>query len=559
MVVFGFSPQPFVMRHLGLFSRLRERLYAPTYRPVREISVTVLNAPITDVVVYRDGARITRTGKLQLAKGSHKVTLKGITDYAREDSFRVSGRGPATLSSIDVSRTSQVFEPKESTKDLYAELRKLRAEADGVADEIDTQNARLAQVETLQKRFSETFGMVYAADEGSIESLVEMDNTSTKMGEEIRAKLRDLGEKAKELERTIDVVKANINRIDGERRTETTFSVEVSLDVSKAANIELAVSYQASGSGWQPTYDIDLKPDKANLRRIAQVFNRTREDWNKVNLVVSTATSKPAQAIEARPYYVTAFDPQAELERREKKRDFAVGRAATSEGIESAPPAPMMEIEEEFAEASETVSGIAVYEIQKPVTVIADNELHPVTLTEEELGSETVHHWYPDGMAEVIAQDVVTNGSSVILPGPAKVYAEGDYIGETSLSLVSPREEFKLGARIANDVKGEKKMTERDVEKAGITRGKLRRSYRYRLEVASYAKRSIAIEIFDRIPHSLSTQIVVKAELEKLGAESSELGVLEWHRKIEPNGKVTLEYEYEVEWEKDVTVSPSLP
>jgi uncharacterized protein (TIGR02231 family) len=525
---------------------------------LREIPVDTLDAAITDVVVYRDGARVTRTGQVQLAKGPQKVIIEGITERAREDSFRVSGRGPAALSAIDVKRISHIFEPKEDTKDLFAQLKKLRTEADGVADEIETQKARLAHVGTLQARFSETFGMVYAADEGSIESLVEIDKTSTEMGEEIRARLRELDEKAQELKKKIAAVQANINRIDAERRTEDSFSVEISLEASRATKVELLVTYQATGSGWQPTYDVDLHPGKAILRRIAQVSNRTREDWRDVNLTVSTATAKPAEAIEARPYYISAYDAQAELEKREKRRAEGMGRMALAESA-APPPAPMMEIEEEYAEASETVSGIAVYEIPKAVTLLADSEMHPITLTEEELASEAVHHWYPDGMAEVVAQDVVTNGSNVILPGPVKVYAEGDYIGESTLGLVSPREEFKLGARIANDVKGEKKMVEREVEKAGLTRGKLRRSYKYRLEVTNYAKRKISIEIFDRVPHSLSTDIEVKADFEKLGAKSNDLGILEWYHTIEPNEKRAIEYEYEVQWERGITVSPSLP
>jgi uncharacterized protein (TIGR02231 family) len=533
----------------------------PCIGPLREIPVVVMDAKISEAVVYRDGVRVTRKGKAKLSKGAQKIRIEGITDQAREDSFRVSGKGAATLSSIDVRRTSRVYQPKEDTEKLYQELKKLKAEADNVTDEMETQNSRLKQIEAVQTHFSQTFGMVYAADEASLESLVEMDETSTKMEEEVRSRLRELDEESQKLRDKIDVVQSNINRIESERRTETTIAVEVSLEVSKASSVELLVTYQTTGAGWQPSYDIDLHSEKAKLRRIAQVFNRTREDWSKVRLTVSTATARPAEAIEATPYYLSAYEPQIE-------RDKSIGRfggmkaSARPEAMpaEAAPPpAPMMDIEEEFAQASETVSGIAVYEIPKTVNIPSDNEQHPITLTEEELESETVHHWYPDGMAEVIAQDVVTNGSNVILPGSAKVYAESDYIGESSLPLVSPREEFKLGARIANDVKGEKRLVERELEKAGVLKGKLKRSYKYRLEVSNYAKKDITIEIFDRIPHSLSTQIEVKSDLEQLGIEKEELGVLEWHRNIAPNGKETIEYGYVVVWDKDVTVSPSLP
>ncbi|RLI55133.1 MAG: hypothetical protein DRP09_10865 [Candidatus Thorarchaeota archaeon] len=525
--------------------------------------MTSLDTKISNVVIYRDGARVTRTGRLNLAAGTHKVTVEGITQNAREDSFRVKGRGDATLSSIDVNTETKVFEPEEDTKKLHDKLRKLEEEAKEIQDEMVIQQGRLAQLQAIQEQFSSTFGMVIAANEGKPESLVEMDEKVTETAECIMRELRQLDEKATKIQDKMDVIRSNLGEIESTMRTETSFSVVISLDTKQQTDIVLELSYQTTGAGWRPSYDVDLSPGRATLRRIAQLRNRTGEDWTKVNLTVSTATARPAEAIEATPYYISAYDPELELRRREKarertskmkKRTMAASMGAA--GVE--PPAPP-ELEEEYADAIETVSGIAIYELPTPMTVPSDHDFHPVTLTEEELESETVYHWYPDGMSEVIAQDMVTNGDTVILPGDVKVFAESDYIGETSFDLISPREEFKIGTRIANDVKGKKKLALREVEKAGVMRGKLRMKYGYRLEVENFSKKAIEIDIYDRVPHSLSTAIEVKVDWEKLGVEKHELGVLQWHRSIQPGAKEVIEYEYEVEWEKDVTLSPPLP
>jgi len=100
---------------------------------------------------------------------------------------------------------------------------------------------------------------------------------------------------------------------------------------------------------------------------------------------------------------------------------------------------------------------------------------------------------------------------------------------------------------------------EKDIEKAGITRGKRRRYYKYRLEIESFSKRSVDIEIVDRIPHSNSTSIEVKLDSEKFGVEKIELGVLKWKKNIDVGQKVEIVYDYEVLWEKDITISPPLP
>jgi len=527
--------------------------------------LTEVKTEITKVTIFRDGARVTRTGKVTLAKGPQKAEIYGITAYASADSFRVKGKGPAKLSSIDIQTTSEVFEPSDDVKPLHDELEELQKKLEEIQDDIDFHNDRLVNLDSMVSEFSNYYGQVYAANEGEIGQLTKMDKTASKMYLDSKKSIHTLADKHEEVTKQIEVVRYNLRKIGDKRRTETFNNVEVTLELTEDSEIEIEVTYQVHNARWNPIYDVDLLPGNAKLRRMALLYNQTKEDWNNVDLIVSTATARPVQAIEATPYYIGVYDPALERARRRdsskmKKAGRAMPMAAPKAAREmAAPPAPPPEMIEEFAEATETVSGIAVYELPKKVTIPSDNEKHPITLIEEELESETIHYWYAEGMAEVVAQDKVTNGGNVILPGKVKVYAEGDYIGETSISQISPREEFKLGTRTAYDVKAEKKLAHREVEKAGITRGKLRRSYKYRLEIQSFSKRPIEIDVFDRVPHSESTSIEVKAEWEKFGVENQHLGILEWHKSIQPDEKNIIEYEYEVSWEKGITVHPPLP
>jgi uncharacterized protein (TIGR02231 family) len=532
------------------------------YRAGGRTDLTNLQTTISHVTVFRDAARVTRTGKAKLEPGPHKVFVTGITNYAQTDSFRVKGRGPAKLSSIDVQSATEVYEPSADIKPLYDELKALEKKRIGIQDEIDFQQNRMVQVNNMVDEFTNHFGMVYAANEGDIKSLTEMDKKAAKLATEIQHEVRKLNEETQEIDDKMQVLRNNIGRINSERKTVSTYSVEVSLEVSSASEVELDVTYQTGGAAWAPRYDVDLHPEKAKLRRLAMVTNQTREDWSEIDLVISTATARPVEAVDGRPFFITAYDPStidyAKSGRMERLPKMSARMKSAGVGG-YAPPAPPPEIVEEFAEAVEMVSGIAVYELPKKMTIPSDNEQHPVTLIEEELESSTIHYWYAEGMAEVVAQDEVVNNDSVILPGKMKVFSEGDYIGETSIGQIAPREEFKVGTRVAYDVKAEKKLVERDMEKAGVLRGKLRRSYKYRLEIQSFSKRKIEIEVFDRVPHSVSTQIEIKIDWEKLAAVNQELGVIEWHRALEPNEKKNIEYDYEVVWEKDVTISPPLP
>ena len=524
-----------------------------------------LSTDISSVTVFRDGARITRSGTLTLEKGPHKIIVQGITEYAQEDSFRVKGKGPASLASIDVRRQSKVYTPSSDIEQLIKKKKKLENELQELSDEVELHREQLSGLQTSFQGFSEHFGMVFAAAEGNLEVMQEFSSESEKRTFEIYEKMMTLEEKHEKLVHEINVIQNEINRINAGHRTESYFDIEISLEVSEKSPVKLDIIYQTGGAGWTPTYDVDLLDTKAKIRRIAMVRNQSKEEWKQVNLVISTATAKPVEAIEPTPFWIYAYDPLEERKKREG-RDRMMAKAApaprmAAPGGGAPPPAPEPEPEiiEEYAEVSESVSGISIYDLPSPVDIPYDNEQHPVTLIEEEFDSRTIHYWYADGMAEVVAQDVVTNGDTVLMPGKVKVYAEGDYIGETSIDLISPREEFKLGTRIAYDIKAEKKMLGREVDKAGITRGKIRRSYKYQLKISNYSKKDIEIEIYDRIPYSLNPSIEIKYDFEKIGMKTFELGILYWESKIPAAGELKQSYEYEAQWERGVQINPPLP
>ncbi|MFW9918903.1 MAG: mucoidy inhibitor MuiA family protein [Candidatus Thorarchaeota archaeon] len=530
--------------------------------------MTQLPTEIARVTVFRDGARVTRTGKTKLGPGPHKIVVPEITSLAREDSFRVKGKGPASLSTIDVRRVEKVFEPEEDIKGLYDEWKALEKQQRAIQDEIDIYNSRLGHMNSMMGEFVGMFGQAFAAEEVKIQQLTEMDSKTVKITEDTHEKIRQLQEKDEEISTKIDVIRKNLGEIASKKRSVVTFEVDISLEVRQEAEIELEVTYQTRGANWVPSYDVDLLVGKAKIRRVAMVSNQTHENWKEVGLTISTATAKPVEAIQGTPFYVSEYIPRPVMRGEGRKmKKMAYERSAPKPAMAPAPGGagmggyapPPPEIIEEFAEASESSSGIAIYELPKPVTIPFDYEKHPITLTEEELETRTIHYWYTDAMAEVVAQDEVTNGDNVILPGKVKVYAQGDYIGETTINQISPREKFKLGTRVAYDVKAKKQLVEKEIEKAGITRGKLRRSYRYRLEIESFSKQEVEIEIIDRVPHSNSTSIEVKIDWEKLGLKKQELGVMEWTKKIAPSQKIEILYDYEVYWEKGVTITPPLP
>ncbi|MGY5879305.1 MAG: mucoidy inhibitor MuiA family protein [Candidatus Thorarchaeota archaeon] len=529
-----------------------------------------LQTKITSATVFRDGARVVRTGKTEIEKGEQVIRIGGITDYAHEDSFRVKGRGHAVLRGIDVKRISKTYEPEGDTKEMLEKLKTLAKQRREIQDQYEVNQARIEQQTKVMNQFSADFGKWFSVGETGLDNLTNMDKANKDIITKAKKTLRKLTRDLQKIDAESAAIRENIQRIHGERRTETHSEVYVTVDAKQSTTLELEVTYQISLANWYATYDVDIGEGTTSLKRIAMISNNSLEDWKDISLIVSTASAQPVSIVRPNPYYVSTFQATMATSGYGGGAPGGVMRSVAAdfddEGEEEMMmedsiglAEPMPEIIEEYASSSETLGGVTVYEVPGKITIEANKDPSPITLTLEEFESKRLHYWNAYAMPEVVAQDEITNGDSVLLPGPIKVYALGDYIGETNLDTISPREKFRLGTRASYDVKAERKLLEKDTEKAGITRGKQRRGYKYALELKNFSKHDIEIRIVDRIPYSNSEKIIVNMEEQSEAFKKMELGVITWETKMTKDQELVLEYQYEVEWEKDLSIRPPLP
>src|SRR5579884_4014170 len=70
-------------------------------------TMTDLEAPITEVIVYADRALVTRRGGIHLAAGEHELRINNLPQLLRE-SVRASGQGPQGTRILNVDITTAV-------------------------------------------------------------------------------------------------------------------------------------------------------------------------------------------------------------------------------------------------------------------------------------------------------------------------------------------------------------------------------------------------------------------------------------------------------------------
>lgn len=523
-----------------------------------------LETSTSEVTVFRDGARVTRVGRTKLNAGEHEILVMGLSEFTDEDSVRVTGLGSAELVNISVEKIVETVQDEKRLKKLRDELRKLERKRNKLQDKIKRLRSSAAALIKLTQSVSIEVGHRITQGETEADMIAKTGEPILSMITSMQTDIREAEDELKDVEDQIAVVQNNIEIAGGSHAFNRFTNVQITLAVKEPTELELGVVYQVNNASWNPQYDVDLREDGTMIKRMAMVINNTKEDWEDVKLTVSTASARPAQIIEPTPYYVGEYyipppAPAPRMARAKKVMREPEMPLAMAEPEEEAPFDELMEeAEETFAEVGHATGGIVTYHVPGKTSIRSDKDPRPVTLVEEEFESKRYYYWNAYAMPTPVALEKVTNGDSVLLPGMAKIYADGEYIGESAIELIAPREEFKLGTREAFDVRVEKKLLIKDTDRAGL-RGKNKREYQYDLVIKSFAKKDIEMEIVDRIPYSSSEKIKVELQDPSIRPESFKVGVLEWKLSLAAGSETHIKYGYVVEWERDVNPYPPLP
>ncbi len=537
-----------------------------------------IDTKITAVTVYRDGARIERSGTITLKPGTHKLRIPDLTRFLDKESVRVSGRGHASILSfdtIDSTVEASGYTKLDELVKVHKDLEKKRAKI----------NQTLARIAAREKFFTQIllnsaaeFSRWIPAGECDVDRLTSIENLTTASLEKLEKERAKAQTELRALEKELAIATREIEKFRRDvQQYEVTHTIILNLDSRKAGKCEFNVTYFVRRAAWAPTYDIDLKEEEAEITTFTVVINNTLEDWDNVKLTVSTASSRPAVISEPNPLLLKVYKPRPRVIGRggrprtgalRRKRDMGAPEEERSEmdGIVDAlatttaeqPAVLAPEMGQATATAVET-GGVHVFVLPEKANVPADGEPHAFRINHTKLPAERKYFWNAVDFAEVIETTQIENSETVLLPGRAKVYSGEDYIGESVLKVVAPHEKFDTGIRFTYDLKVEKKLVEKSAEKSGFTGGKVSREYSYELTIKSFRKKPSPIKVMDRIPHSDSEKI--KVDDKRLSPKPSEtrLGILTWELDIPAGEEMKISYEFEVEYPKEIRITPPLP
>jgi len=527
---------------------------------------TEITSAIESVTVYPDGATVTRRIRVDLPQGDSVLRAVDFPPTLDPASLRVEGEARAKLTIGGIDARPPRAERPPADPALDDRIQSLR-------DDRDRLDGKIAAA-TARRKFAERFSEQAPAgmgEKGEARPLGEWRAAFAAVEDEVIAADATIRE-ARIMQRTID---RELARLDAQRTANPPRKMEVRIDVNSdaATGATLRVSYTVRGARWSPIYDArldtggrDRKPSLDLVRR-AEIVQATGEDWNDVQLAVSTArTAKGGSAPELRPLIVRYPAPP---------RPLAEGaRAPMAMPAPSAPPQLMQrrKAEEEFAkrsddnvaaeeqEATADAGGFqAVYRIAGRVSVAASEGAKSFRMSSAVIVPDLLVRAAPALDATAFLEANFKHAEDApLLPGRVAIYRDGIYVGRGQMAMTAKDEDVRLGFGADDRIKIARS-TVRQVEgSAGIINSAKTERREYKTSIRNGHDAPMRVVIEDQAPVSEIDD--VKVELLPATTPPTEKdvrnrrGVMAWSLEVAPGEAKEIRIAWRVRWPADKAV-----
>jgi uncharacterized protein (TIGR02231 family) len=542
--------------------------------------MTDLVAPIKEVTVYADRALITRAGSLQLAAGEQELRVNNLPPFLRE-SLRASGQGPqgARILDVDINTTFYSRPPESEILTLQTACDLLQRRLDLLQARRDALSDRRQWLRALGEH-SRDFAKGLASGQIKPQDCADFFTFTANQALQNAEGEQDLDVQSKQIQDELNAKQRELNSKLGYGQSDR-LAIVVTIEMPEEGEFALELSYIVTQASWHPQYDVrvnindDGNQGTVELTYIGQVKQSTGENWDQVQLALSTA--RPSQAAvlpELQPRYLqVSMPPQPMMMPMGSaapgggvmRSHLAMKKAASDSlsldesDLQKFAKEEIYPTQAEIATATTEHSGTAyVFKIARSVDMPSDNSPHKTTIARDDLPCEFDYVSAPVLNPGTHLRATITNTTErVLLPGSSSIFLSGEYVGTTQLKMTAPREKCKIFLGIDDTIKIKREQIERTVEKGALLQGDLRRiTYAYRITLHNYAAFARNIVLRDQIPVSQHERIKVKSQaIQPQPTERTKLELLTWRFSLPADGEYKVEYRYQIEHPQDVQVN----
>ena len=522
--------------------RLSVRLSALSLLLAASLVRAETEAPISSVTLYPGIATIERVA--EVAAGTRQLKISGLPANFDTKTLQVQADKGIRLGQIVIKDSSgeEGIHPRE--KALKKTILELKDRLEALEIEIKSAGLVTGYLGRLDN------GDKGSNDAKSLRSVADGIETAAKSAF-LRAQQAEIRKRA--IKEELDSAEFELAQLQGGIRNFRTLNVQLAAE--RGGQVRL--SYQVSRAGWQPSYRaaLDTAQSSIELERLAQVSQKTGEDWTDVKLRLSTgqplAFREPVDPQTRRVVYHRPAAPE------ERPRAFAAAPMPVMA------PAPARKAEAKAADdyvapVIESVGAFStVFDVPGKVTLPADGREIAVSLGKQNFAAAQRVQIVPAVNRTPVLVAEFERAPGVWLPGSIQVFRDGGYVGATRWNPAA-NERFTLG--FGQDdllrVTSERKTLQDGT--AGFTSQRLLRKVADAYAMTNLHRSAIEVLVLESSPVAQSQEIEIERTF--LPAPSGEdwknrQGVVYWNKKMAPDEKWTIEAAYTITYPKEGSVS----
>lgn len=568
----------------------------------QKINEQIIKSDIKKIKLFLTAGEMLHEQSIKLTKGRNKIIFSGISTFADPQSIQFSATGDYHLVSVSTEMdflAAEQFNPRIVVlKDSLELLKDLKRANE---DQISAYNTEL-DVLNVNKNLK-----------GSNQNITVAQIKEA--SEFFRIRTLEINQKLTKLEKDESRLKAEITKIRGQlvelnyHENQRSNQVIILLDVDTPSIINSTLKYLVSDCGWAAMYDLsatDLN-QKVNLKYKAQIYNNMGNNWNDVDLVLSTGDPRlSASHPELNPWYLQYVQQVAQYsyisktpgskgeysEESDKEQDYrenallnidiANQRAYDNYYIDDEEGRNLQKfgyVQDKFNSNFRTDQFLTAEEEKRKNT--GSTEIQQIEISE--LSTEfviankincpsdakpyivEVKEMNLDATFSHISVPKLDNGSFLLanivgwqelelIPGPTNVYFGGEYVGLSEIETHNVDDTLSLSFGRDNKVVVMRKLKKEMCEKRVIGNSK-KDSYIYEIAVRNNRTVPVKINLYDQVPISKNSDIVVSVDNISKAKKDDLTGETSWEITLQPGEVQTVELAYSVKYPKDAKIA----
>ena len=558
---------------------------------------------ITHITVYQNNALVTREVEVPEGKGSLELVVTPLPPQTVNSSvYSEGGDGIRVLSTRFRSRPIKE-DTREEVRKLEGELKKLQEAAQKLQADIKAIELNMQMLGKLEGFTAVT--TVQATEKGGFKSEPVIDMAKYIMEDRV-AKSKELVGLQQQLQNNTEqseFIKRQLQELAaGRSKTERDAIIVVDRDNAAAGKVRL--NYLVDSASWRPQYKFragKTEKDPVQVEYLASVMQQSGEEWNNVQLILSTAqpmlnagppdlqilevgvsprsgpsTNQPAFAADS-----ASLDRQSKALRQQARDDYNQrneprGEIRINEAAALEQTNDLLNVKDELFSGKKGPPPIrrmnregqsVTYHLSTKFTIPSRSDEQVLEVGKIDMTPDYFYKAVPVLTGHVYRLANLTNKSKyVLLPGEATMYQGLDFVGRMDLPLVAIGEDFTAGFGVDPQLQVQRQMTDKSRSTQG---GNQVLKYEYRILVSSYKPEVVKLQVWDRLPYA-ETEIVgvslVKTAPE-LSTDSLFLredrphNLLRWDVKVEPtmsgDKALAVTYEFKLELDRQLALGSS--